>query len=94
MGANAGDYLREAARVVKRDRVLHVYEATTRFGATEAEVEANRRAFAQQLGDFGFDVVRVTGRWKFTYFKAHRSERTPLADATLAFKQPAATRAA
>ncbi len=94
MGSNFGDYLREAARTLKRDRVLHIYEATTRFGSTEAEVKANRQAFAHQLRSFGFDVVEVTDRWKFTYLKAIRSGRAPLADATIAFKQPAARRAA
>ena len=94
MGANFGDYLREAARTLKRDRVLHIYEATTRFGASAAEVEANRQAFAHRLRSFGFDVVEVTDHWKFTYLKAIRSGRAPLADATIAFKQPAARRAA
>jgi hypothetical protein len=86
MGSNFADYVREAARVLKRDRVLHIYEATTRFGSTPAEVEANRRAFRQSLRDFGFDVVDMADRWKFTYVKAMRSGRAPLEDATIAFK--------
>jgi superfamily II DNA or RNA helicase len=89
MGSNFADYIREAARVLKRDRVLHIYEATTRFGSTGEEVEANRRAFRQGLRGFGFDVVDVADHWKFTYIKAIRSGRAPLADATIAFKQRA-----
>jgi hypothetical protein len=53
MGSNFADYLREAARTLKRDRVLHIYEATTRFGSTHAEVEANRRGFRQSLTSGG-----------------------------------------
>ncbi len=86
MGSNFGDYLREAARVLKRDRVLHIYEATTRFGLTETEVSANRQSFARCLRDFGFDVVDVSDRWKFTYIKAIRSQRAPVADAPISFR--------
>ena len=32
-------------------------------------------------------MVEVTDHWKFTYLKAIRSGRAPLADATIAFKQ-------
>jgi hypothetical protein len=87
MGSNFGDYLREAARVLKRDRVLHIYEATTRFGSTGAEVEANRQAFMRSLRGFGFDVVDMADHWKFTYIKAIRSRRAPLTDATITFRQ-------
>src|SRR5262249_34242524 len=84
-----GDYLREAARTLKRDRLLHIYEATTCFGSSSSEVAAHRAAFAQALRDFGFDVVEVRDAWKFTYIKAMRNGRAPLADATIAFKQGA-----
>jgi hypothetical protein len=87
MGSNFPDYIREAARVLKRDRVLHIFEATTRFGSTDTAVEANRRAFRQSLRSFGFDVVEVADHWKFTYIKAIRSGRASLPDATIAFKQ-------
>ena len=54
-------------------------------------MEANRAGVrAPAAHDFGFDVVALTDHWKFTYVKAIRSGRAPLADATIAFKQPAA----
>jgi ubiquinone/menaquinone biosynthesis C-methylase UbiE len=92
MGSNFGDYLREAARVLKRDRVLHIFEATTRFGSTDSEVQANRQAFARCLRDFGFDVVDVADQWKFTYIKAIRSHRTPITQAAISFRTTGSSR--
>ncbi|HVS34758.1 MAG TPA: methyltransferase domain-containing protein [Gemmataceae bacterium] len=76
MGANFTDYLREAYRTLKLDGRLHIIEATARF--------TDREKFARDLQSLGFDVV-VDDLWKFSHFRATKTERQPRPDVELAF---------
>lgn len=69
MGANFTDYLREAHRTLKLDGQLHVIESTSRFN--------DRDQFVRNLEGFGFEVVRVEDKWKFTHIRALKVERQP-----------------
>jgi hypothetical protein len=77
MGSNFADYIREAHRTLKIDGELHVIEASSRFG--------DRDRFARSLGEFGFDVVGVEDRWKFTHIRALKGGRPPRREARLEF---------
>ena len=68
MGANFTDYLREAHRTLKLDGRLHIIEATARF--------TDRERFVRDLQSLGFDVV-LDDLWKFTHFRATKTERQP-----------------
>ena len=76
MGANFTDYLREAHRTLKLDGRLHIIESTARF--------TDRERFARDLQSFGFDVV-LDDLWKFTHFRATKTERQPRPDLQLKF---------
>jgi hypothetical protein len=69
MGANFTDYLREAHRTLKLDGQLHIIEATDRF--------TDRTEFARALEGFGFAIVSVEDKWKFTHIRAIKTEDQP-----------------
>jgi len=69
MGANFGDYIREAHRTLKLDGQLHVIEATARF--------TDRKGFAKALEGLGFAIMSLEDMWKFTHIKAIKTERPP-----------------
>jgi hypothetical protein len=77
VGSNFADYIREAHRTLRIDGELHVIEASSRFG--------DRDRFARSLGAFGFDVVGVEDRWKFTHIRTLKGERRPREEARLEF---------
>ncbi len=77
MGTNVADYLREAHRTLKLDGYLHILEATSRF--------SDRERFASGLKAFGFDVVAVEDKWKFTHVRALKTERLPQRETDLVF---------
>ncbi len=77
MGANFADYIREAHRTLKLDGQLHVIEATSRL--------SNRDEFAKTLEAFGFEVVAIEDKWKFTHIRALKTERPPREDVELRF---------
>lgn len=61
---------------MKLDGQLHILEATARF--------TDRDRFAKELRSLGFDVT-VDDLWKFTHFRARKTERRPRADVELHF---------
>ena len=67
MGANFADYIREANRTLKLDGQLHIIEATARF--------TDRNGFTKALEGFGFAIVSVEDKWKFTHIRAIKTER-------------------
>jgi superfamily II DNA or RNA helicase len=77
MGANFTDYIREAYRALKLDGQLHIIEATSRF--------TDRDQFVNGLEPFGFAVVTVEDKWKFTHIRALKTERKPREGAELRF---------
>jgi hypothetical protein len=77
MGANFADYLREAYRTLKLDGDLHIIEATSRF--------TNRDGFVEGLKGFGFAVVSVEDKWKFTHIRALKTESKPQKDVEIRF---------
>ncbi|MDP9353729.1 MAG: RRP8 family class I SAM-dependent methyltransferase, partial [Chloroflexota bacterium] len=77
MGSNITDYLREAHRCLKLDGHLHILEATSRF--------SDRDRFASGLKAFGFDVVAVEDKWKFTHVRALKTERLAQPETDLVF---------
>ena len=77
MGANFADYIREAHRTLKLDGQLHVIEASSRL--------SNRDEFAKNLEAFGFEVVAIEDKWKFTHIRTLKTERPPCEDVELRF---------
>jgi hypothetical protein len=68
MGANFGDYLKEAHRVLKIYGHLHIVEATSRFGDLDG--------FVQSLRQMGFDRVEASAMSdQFTWIQANRADR-------------------
>jgi superfamily II DNA or RNA helicase/SAM-dependent methyltransferase len=67
MGTNFLDYLKEAHRCLKLDGHLWIAEPTSRIKDVDL--------FKEVLFRFGFDVSRVDEKWKFTFFRAIKSER-------------------
>jgi hypothetical protein len=77
MGANFGNYLREAYRTLKLDGDLHIIEATSRFN--------DREQFTKALKDLGFGGIEVEDKWKFTHIQARKTDRKPRQDVELRF---------
>jgi hypothetical protein len=69
MGANLGDYLREAHRCLRLDGHLHVFEATSRIRDLDQLSDA--------LKILGFDGRRVETAGSFTHVWANKSDRAP-----------------
>ena len=69
MGRNFGDYIKEAARVLKLDGTIRIIESTNRFNDLEN--------FKNILFHYGFDDIVSKDIWKFTEIKGLRSDRKP-----------------
>lgn len=70
MGLNIADYIREAARTLKLDGQLWIYEATSRV--------KNLQEFVKGLELAGFRIIENTEVWKFRYIRAIKSEEVEL----------------
>jgi len=71
MGHNNGDYLREAARVLAYNGVIHIVEAASRLDKI-GDIEHR----LQQLGFKLTDLTR-TGQPEFVHITATRTDQTP-----------------
>jgi ribosomal RNA-processing protein 8 len=69
MGANNGDYLREAARTLVFDGRLIVCEATSRLPSDED--------IRHRLKDLGFHVTEISQQAQFTFIRALRTDHEP-----------------
>jgi len=69
MGANSGDYLREAARTLVFDGRLIICEASSRLPADD---EIRKR-----LERLGFHVTDISRDAQFTFIQAIRTDREP-----------------
>lgn len=67
MGSNFIEYLQEAHRCLRLDGYLWIAEPTSRL--------VNAVAFKELLSRLGFDVFQEEQKWKFTFFKAIKTER-------------------
>jgi len=77
MGRNFGDYIKEAARVLKLDGTIRIIESTNRFNDLEN--------FKNILFHYGFDDIVSKDMWKFTEIKGLRSDRKPKIDIKIKF---------
>ena len=75
MGANCGDYLREAARTLVFDGRLIICEPTKRL--------PNDDAIRERLGQLGFHVTDIMQEDRFTFIKAVRTDNEPDLKVTL-----------
>lgn len=66
MGINISDFIREAARILKLDRQLWIYEVTSHL--------KNLHGFIRVLEVAGFKIIESTEVWKFQYIQAIKSE--------------------
>ena len=70
MGLNTADYIREAARTLKLDGQLWIYEVTSHI--------KDPQKFVRGLQVAGFKIIENTEIWKFQYFRAIKSEEVDL----------------
>lgn len=70
MGLNISDYIREAARTLKLDGQLLIYEASSHF--------KNLQGFVYGLEGSGFKIIENAEVWKFRYIQAIKSENVEL----------------
>ncbi|MBM0745382.1 DEAD/DEAH box helicase family protein (plasmid) [Phormidium sp. CLA17] len=70
MGLNTTDYIREAARTLKLDGQLWIYEVTSHF--------KDLQGFVRGLKLAGFKIIENTEIWKFRYIRAIKSEEVDL----------------
>jgi hypothetical protein len=66
MGLNSDDYLREAARTLKLDGQLWIYEVTSHFKSL--------KEFSALLERLGFRIIDSNEDWKFWHIRAIKSE--------------------
>jgi len=67
MGLNSDDYIREAARTLKLDGQLWIYEVTSHF--------RNLQLFISLLEKSGFRIIDSYENWKFWHIRAIKSEQ-------------------
>jgi hypothetical protein len=70
MGLNISDYIREAARTLKLDGQLWIYEAASHI--------TDIQEFIRNLELAGFRIIENMGVWKFQYIRAIKSEEVEL----------------
>lgn len=70
MGLNISDYIREAARTLKLDGQLLIYEVNSHF--------RNLQDFVHGLEGSGFKIIENAEVWKFRYIQAIKSENVEL----------------
>jgi hypothetical protein len=70
MGLNISDYIREAARTLKLDGQLWIYEAASHI--------TDIQGFTRNLELAGFRIIENIGVWKFQYIRAIKSEEVEL----------------
>jgi SAM-dependent methyltransferase len=70
MGLNISDYIREAARTLKLDGQLLIYEVTSHF--------KDLNGFIKGLENTGFKIIESTEIWKFRYIHAIKVENVDL----------------
>ena len=70
MGLNSFDYIREAARTLRLDGQLWIYESLSHI--------KDLRAFTNGLESLGFRIIERTEEWKFCYIRAIKSEEIDL----------------
>jgi len=70
MGLNVADYIREAARTLKLDGQLWIYETTSHI--------KDLQEFVKDLELAGFRIIENTEVWKFRYIRAIKSEEVVL----------------
>ena len=70
MGLNITDYIREAARTLKLDGQLWIYEVTSHI--------KDLQGFVRGLELAGFKIIENTEVWKFRYIQAIKSEAVEL----------------
>jgi Hypothetical methyltransferase/Type III restriction enzyme, res subunit/Probable Zinc-ribbon domain len=70
MGLNITDYIREAARTLKLDGQLWIYEVTSHI--------KDLQGFVRGLELAGFRIIENTEVWKFRYIQAIKSEEVEL----------------
>jgi hypothetical protein len=70
MGLNISDYIREAARTLKLDGQLWIYEAASHI--------TDLQEFTRNLESAGFKIIENIGVWKFQYIQAIKSEEVEL----------------
>lgn len=66
MGLNYNDYIREAARTLKLDGQLWIYETSSRIGGIQK--------FIHDLELAGFKIIEQEEVWKFYFIRAIKSE--------------------
>lgn len=66
MGLNSADYIREAARTLKLDGQLWIYEVTSHF--------KNLQEFLSLIERLGFRIIDSHENWKFWHIRAIKSE--------------------
>ena len=70
MGLNIADYIREAARTLKLDGQLWIYEVISRI--------KDLHRFIRGLELAGFKIIENTEVWKFRYIRAIKSEEVDI----------------
>jgi 2-polyprenyl-3-methyl-5-hydroxy-6-metoxy-1,4-benzoquinol methylase len=70
MGLNISDYIREAARTLKLDGQLWIYEVASHF--------KNIQQFVYALELAGFKIIDNLDMWKFRHIRAIKSEEVDL----------------
>jgi Hypothetical methyltransferase len=70
MGLNISDYIREAARTLKLDGQLWIYEVTSHI--------KDLRGFVRGIELAGFRIIENAEMWKFRYIRAIKSEDVDL----------------
>ncbi len=68
MGLNSDDYIREAARTLKLDGQLWIYEVTSHFKSL--------KEFGALLERLGFRIIDSNEDWKFWHIRAIKSEES------------------
>ncbi|MCF7964366.1 MAG: DEAD/DEAH box helicase family protein [Methylobacter tundripaludum] len=66
MGKNSNDYIREAARTLKLDGQLWIYETSSRIDSIQG--------FVHDLEVAGFKIIEQEEVWKFYFIRAIKSE--------------------
>ena len=77
MGANNGDYVREAARVLAFDGTLHIVETASRLEKIE-DLDERLRLLGFKLAD-----MRRIGEPEFVHIVARRTDTEPSLDTDL-----------
>ena len=75
MGANSGDYIREAARVLVFDGRLIICESTSRL--------PNDSVIRERLKRLGFNVTNISTEAQFTFIQALRTDVEPAVEGSL-----------